>query len=196
MATDAALSALTEAFYADLHQIARHERFRAGAGATLRTTALIHEAWIKLQRTTHWDNQRQFLATAALAMRQVLANDAEARRAAKRNYGQQTRSLERGDELAMDDADFELLRVSAAVERLARFSSRLAQVVECRYFAGYSEAETALALDVTERTVRRDWVKARAWLFRELGDGQDLARQVPDDAEASGSGRSGCAPRR
>jgi len=175
MDADARLGALTEALYADLRQIARRERFRAGAGATLRTTALIHEAWIKLQRTAQWDCESQFLATAALAMRQVLANDAAARRAAKRNFGQRPLPLDPDADptldVAEDAADDELLRVNAAVERLARLSPRLAQVVECRYFAGYSEAETGLALGVTDRTVRRDWVKARAWLFRELGNG-------------------------
>ncbi len=173
MDSDTALNTLTEALYTDLRQIARRERFRAGAGATLRTTALIHEAWIKLQRSVHWESERQFLATAALAMRQVLANDAEARYSAKRNFGQRPRSLETRDEQAMAAADLELLQINAAVERLAHLSPRLAQVVECRYFAGYSEAETALALDVSERTVRRDWVKARAWLYQELNEGKN-----------------------
>lgn len=168
MTADPALNLLTEALYADLRRIASRERFRAGAGATLHTTALIHEAWLKLQRSGHWESQRHFLATAALAMRHVLANDAEARHAAKRNHGHRPQALESAEDVAADAADVELLQVNAAVERLARLSPRLAQLVECRYFAGYSDAETALVLDVNERTLRRDWVKARAWLYREL----------------------------
>lgn len=172
-----ALEALTQALYSDLRRIARRERFRVGAGATLCTTALIHEAWFKLQRSGHWENQRHFLATAALAMRQVLASDAETRHAAKRNHGEAPESLETEAAPAVDAIDLELLQVNASVERLALLSPRLAQVVECRYFAGYSEAETATALGVNERTVRRDWVKARAWLYRDMGGegGHDVA---------------------
>lgn len=169
MDATSALEALTQALYADLRNIARRERFRVGAGATLCTTALIHEAWFKLQRRGHWESQPHFLATAALAMRQVLVNDAETRHAAKRNHGEAPESLEAEIAPAADEVDLELLQVNAAVERLASLSPRLAKVVECRYFAGFSEAETAAALGVNERTVRRDWVKARAWLFRDLG---------------------------
>lgn len=161
--------ALVEILYADLRGIARRERFRVRAGATLCTTALVSEAWLKLQRSHGWTDRQHFLATAALAMRQVLVNDVLARRSAKRNHGQDPISLH--EDRASDDTDDEqILLVSDAVERLADLNPRLARVVECRFFAGFNETETADALGITDRTVRRDWLKARAWLYRELGD--------------------------
>ena len=168
-ADDPGLRALMELFHGDLRRIARRERFRLGAGATLCTTALISEAWLKLQRAPAWSNEQHFLATAALAMRQVLVSDAEMRRTAKRNNGQSPLSLDESIDAA-DAADEQILSVNEALERLAQLSPRLAHVVECRFFAGYSEAETAHALGITDRTVRRDWIKARAWLYRELGE--------------------------
>lgn len=161
------LHELMDLLYADLRKLARRERFRLGAGATFCTTALISEAWLKLQRSPGWSSQQHFLATAALAMRQVLVNDAEARFAEKRNGGQRPVPLDEAPE-APDEIDEQILQVNEALQRLASLSPRLAQVVECRYFAGYSDDETAVALGVTDRTVRRDWAKARAWLYREL----------------------------
>lgn len=166
---DPGLRALVELFYGDLRRIARRERFRVGAGATLCTTALISEAWLKLQRAPAWNDEQHFLATAALAMRQVLVADAEMRCTAKRNGGNSPLSLDEGMD-APDAADEQILSVNEALERLTHLSPRLAQVVECRFFAGYSETETARALGITDRTVRRDWIKARAWLYRELGE--------------------------
>lgn len=173
-ANEELLQTLVDVFYGDLRRIARRERFRVGAGATLCTTALISEAWLKLQRTATWENEQHFLATAALAMRQVLVGDAIARHTAKRNRGQAPLSLEEGLD-APDAADDQILQINDALEQLAQLSPRLAQVVECRFFAGYSELETARALGVTDRTVRRDWVKARAWLYRELGEAAPAA---------------------
>ena len=161
--------ALVAVLYADLRGIARRERFRARAGGTLCTTALVSEAWLKLQRSHGWEDKRHFLATAALAMRQVLVNDVLARRSAKRNYGADLLDLHE-DVDAGDAEDEQILLVNDAVKRLAVLSPRLARVVECRFFAGFSEEETAGVLGVTDRTVRRDWLKARAWLYRELGD--------------------------
>lgn len=170
------LAMLVDAFYADLRQIARRERFRVGAGATLCTTALISEAWLKLQRTQAWENESHFLATAALAMRHVLVDDASARSTAKRNHGQVALSIEADDLEAPDAADAQILEVDQALQRLTQLSPRLAQVVNCRFFAGYSEVETARAMGLTDRAVRREWVKARAWLYDELGEGRwDLA---------------------
>lgn len=168
---DPGLRALMELFYGDLRRIARRERFRVGAGATLCTTALVSEAWLRLQRAPAWQDQQHFLATAALAMRQVLVNDARARFSARRGDGESPLSLSDEGVDAPDAADEQIVQVNDALEKLAMLSPRLAQVVECRFFAGYSEIETAKALGLTDRTVRRDWVKARAWLFRELGEG-------------------------
>ena len=163
---------LVAALYSDLRRMARRERFRLGSGATLGTTALVSEAWLKLQRTATWESRQHFLATAAMAMRQVLVNDVIARRTAKRNSGEVPLSL--SDEIdGLDAEDTQIVDVSDAVERLAAYSPRLARIVECRFFAGYSDLETAEALGVTDRTVRRDWLKARAWLYRELGGSVD-----------------------
>ena len=160
---------LVDLLYADLRKLARRERFRLGAGATLCTTALVNEAWIKLQRMPGWHGRQHFLGTAALAMRHVLVNDVVARRAEKRAPADTLLPLE--DALHASDADDDqILLVNDAVEKLAGFSPRLAHVVECRYFAGYSDSETAQALGLTTRTVRRDWSKARAWLWSELGN--------------------------
>lgn len=164
-----AFDALVDLLYHELRSIARRERLRVRACATLCTTALVSEAWLRLQRSPAWRDRPHFLATAALAMRQVLVNDVHARRAGKRNHGEATLALDEALDVAEAD-DTRILQVNDAVQRLAELSPRLAQVVECRFFAGYDELATAEALGVTDRTVRRDWLKARAWLYRELGD--------------------------
>src|SRR5690606_3672882 len=146
---DPGLRALMELFYGDLRRIARRERFRVGAGATLCTTALVSEAWLKLQRAPDWQDQQHFLATAALAMRQVLVNDARARFSARRGEGESPVSLSDEGVDAPDAADEQIVLVNDALEKLALLSPRLAQVVECRFFAGYSETETAQALGLT-----------------------------------------------
>lgn len=173
------LQELIDVLYADLRGMARRERSRLRAGATFCTTALVNEAWLKLQRMPGWRGRQHFLGTAALAMRHVLINDVHARRAEKR--GEDAAVLPLDDALEVPDAaDEQLLHVHDAVEKLARLSPRLAQVVECRYFAGFSDAQTAEAMGVTARTVRRDWSKARAWLYSELRDGGD--ELIPDPA--------------
>ncbi|MEO8672770.1 MAG: ECF-type sigma factor [Tahibacter sp.] len=156
-------------FYDDLKRLARRERMRVGAGATLQTTALVNEAYLKLHRAQGWNTDVHFLRAAALAMRHALINHAMARLAGKRGDGVGTLPLSEALDVAVDD-DAVTLALDEALSRLAQSSLRLAKVVECRYFAGYDDAETALALGVSERTVRRDWTLARAWLHRELAE--------------------------
>lgn len=161
-------------FYADLKRLARRERSRVGAGGTLHTTALVHEAYLKLRGTRSWNDEAHFLRAAALAMRHALVNHAEARRAAKRGGGVAHLPLDAARDAALDPGaadDETLLALDEALKRLARQSARLARVVECRFFAGFDERETAQALGLSERTVRRDWTLARAWLYRELSGG-------------------------
>jgi RNA polymerase sigma factor (TIGR02999 family) len=153
--------------YSDLRRLARGERRRVRAGETLQTTALIHEAYLKLNRSTVFNDRSHFLRAAALAMRHLLINYARDRIAAKRGGTAVKVSLEFAEGVALP-SDETLLEVNEALERLSGVSPRLAQIVECRYFAGYDDEETAQALKVTDRTVRRDWIKARAWLRREL----------------------------
>jgi RNA polymerase sigma factor (TIGR02999 family) len=164
----AAAAQLAPLFYADLRRLARGVRRGQRREATLQTTALIHEAYLKLERTPVWQNRAHFLRAAALAMRQVLVDDARSRLSLRRGEGHTALPLEAADQLPAPAEDAELVALSEAMTRLMALNPRLAEVVECRYFAGYSEAETAEALGIHERTVRRDWVKARAWLYREL----------------------------
>jgi RNA polymerase sigma factor (TIGR02999 family) len=155
-------------FYQDIRRLARRERRRVSAGVTLQTTALVHEAYIKLHASPEFNNREHFLRAAALAMRHVLVTHARERLAAKRGGGEMPVPLEDAPEVPVDD-DAVLLEINEALERLAKINPRLAYVVECRFFAGFDDAETAIALGLTDRTVRRDWIKARAWLSRELG---------------------------
>lgn len=159
-------------FYAEVKKIARSERRRVRAGDTLQTTALINEAYLKLLRSPEFNDRAHFLRASALAMRHVLINHARDALADKRGGGAFVESLTDSHDIGVTD-DQGLIDVHEALQRLATFDDRLAQVVECRFFAGYSEEDTALALGITDRTVRRDWVKARAWLRRELaGEGE------------------------
>jgi RNA polymerase sigma factor (TIGR02999 family) len=165
-------------FYEEVRRAARRERRRVGAGETLQTTALIHEAYLKLHRSPAFHDEAHFLRAAALAMRHSLINYARDRIAAKRGSGATVVTIDEAGEIG-PAADQELLEVNEALGRLAQLSPRLAQVVECRFFAGYGDDETARALGLTDRTVRRDWIKARAWLRRELTDSKSLASLSP-----------------
>ena len=163
-------AALMPLMYQDLRRIARRERQRVRAGATLQTTALIHEAYLKLEHLASFNDDDHFLRACALAMRHILVNHARDRMASKRGGGAANISLDDAPEIS-GAPDEVILKINDALLGLAELSPRLAQVVECRFFAGYDDAETARALGLTDRTVRRDWVKARAWLRRELGAG-------------------------
>lgn len=154
--------------YDDVRRLARRERRRFGGVDTLQTTALVHEAYLKIARAPEFNDRAHFLRAAALAMRHVLVNHSRERLADKRGGGRAPQPLDEAAEPGID-VDQSLLDVHEALELLSRLDTRLADVVECRFFAGYTEADTALALGVTERTVRRDWVKARAWLRHQIG---------------------------
>jgi RNA polymerase sigma factor (TIGR02999 family) len=169
-ASDPATRLLVEEFYAELLRLARRERWRVGASETLRTTALVHEAYLKLFQGGRWRDRAHFLNTAAMAMRQALVQHARARFAAKRGGGVVPFPLEEADSVLAEPEE-RIVALDEALKRLAESNPRLARVVECRYFAGYTEAETATALDVTERTVQRDWAKAKALLYESLGAG-------------------------
>jgi RNA polymerase sigma factor (TIGR02999 family) len=165
---DPATRRLVEAFYAELHRLAHRERRRLSSSSTLTTTALVHEAYLKLFRGGQWSDRAHFLNTAAVAMRQALVSYARERLAEKRGSGAQHLSLADADG-ALGEPDEKLVLLDAALKRLEERNPRLAHVVECRYFAGYTEAETADALGVNERTVQRDWAKAKALLYEALG---------------------------
>jgi RNA polymerase sigma factor (TIGR02999 family) len=162
--------------YAHLRAVARAQLRRDGRGRdgahTLSTTALVHEAYFKLADAPRLDarDRAHFLAVAARAMRQVLVEYARRHRAAKRGGGAAALDLDAA-QVAVEERADALVALDEALSRLAALSERLARVVELRFFGGLSEEETAAALGVTDRTVRRDWVKARAWLHAELASG-------------------------
>ena len=158
---------LVQALYAELRDVASRDRWRLGNAQTLQTTALISETWLKLHKVQAWQDRSHFLRAAAIAMRQVLVDAARERYAAKRGGGLADLTLSIAARMPAG-SDEELRHVDEALRRVQDLEPRLAQVVECRFFAGYSEAETAEVLGIAERTVRRDWLKAKAWLFTEL----------------------------
>ncbi|HEX8848300.1 MAG TPA: ECF-type sigma factor, partial [Gemmatimonadaceae bacterium] len=140
---------------------------------TLQTTALVHEAWLRLdgQHDASWENRNQFFAVAAQMMRRVLVDHARGRAAAKRGGAPERVTLEaveavRDGDSALDLVD--LIALDDALRRLAALDPRKAQLVELRYFAGMSIPETADALGMSQATVGREWAVARMWLRREL----------------------------
>ncbi|MEM7584656.1 MAG: sigma-70 family RNA polymerase sigma factor [Acidobacteriota bacterium] len=160
--------------YEELRHLARRQVGRhrsAGATPTLDTTALVHEAYLKLaaSHNPRWNDRCHFLAVAATAMRQILVDYARRRNAQRRGSNVQQLTLE-SREIAIEEQADSLLAVEGALTRLEQLSPRLARVVECTFFGGMTQEETAVALNVTERTIRRDWTKARAWLHRELAE--------------------------
>lgn len=165
----AAAAELVPLFYADLKRLARRVRSGIRDADTLQTTALIHEAYLKLRLTSSWNDRPHFLRAAALAMRQVLVDDARSRLALCRGQGVRPLPLDAADGVAAEAPDERLMVIDEALSKLAVFSPRLAHIVECRYFAGYTEPETAEALGIAVSTVQRDWVKARSWLHMYLG---------------------------
>jgi RNA polymerase sigma factor (TIGR02999 family) len=158
------LDALNERLYPELIRLARAQLRRLRPGMTLDTTALVHEVYLKFQRDMEFLDRAHFLAASARAMRHILVNAARDRMAAKRGGGSVAVSLDPAAGLGDSPAALEVLQIGLALEGLAMIDARLCEVVECRFFAGMTEAETAEAMQVSERTVRRHWLRARAWL--------------------------------
>ena len=163
------LDQLMPVVYEHLRAIARRQLAVRPGGGTLSTTGLVHEAYIKLadQANAGWRDRAHFFAIASVAMRHVLVDRAKSRLAQKRG-GTRHRVTLNEDQIAVDDQPEALLELNDAVERLATVEPRLARVVECRFFGGLSEDETAETLGITTRTVQRDWAKARMLLRRAL----------------------------
>ncbi|HEV8498199.1 MAG TPA: ECF-type sigma factor [Gemmatimonadaceae bacterium] len=156
--------------YAELRRQARRVLRREGEGHTLQATALVHEAWLRLdgQHDARWESRTQFLAVAAQTMRRVLVDHARARRALKRGGGGTQVTLGEADHAAATTDDVDVLALDDALDRLATMDPRKARLVELRYFAGLSMPEAAAALGVSLATVGREWAVARMWLRREL----------------------------
>ena len=168
-----AMDELFHVVYPRLREIARARRRGWQGSHTMDTTALVHEAYLKIAASGsgQFQNRGHFFATTARAMRQVLINYAEKRSAQKRGGGAAEVTLNEGDAVT-DEAVEELISLNAALEQLAAMSTRQAQVVECLFFAGLTISDAAEALGVSPATVKRDWATARAWLYREMQDGE------------------------
>lgn len=166
-----ALDQLLPVVYEQLRVIAHRHLAASDRGGTLQTTGLVHEAYLKLvdQSRARWNDRAHFFAIASLAMRHVLVDRAKARVRQKRGGGGARVSLD-VEQIPADDQPEALLQLDEALSKLAEVEPRLARVVECRFFAGLSEEEIAEALDVTTRTVQRDWAKARVLLRRALAE--------------------------
>jgi len=165
-------SALADVFpliYEELRRLARQQLQREPDGHTLSPTALVHEAYMRLidYSRMEWTGRAHFLAVAATAMRRILVDHARGHRSAKR--GGMLRRVSIDDvELSTEERAELLIAIDDALGRLKEIDARQAQIVECRFFGGMTEEETAAALGIGLRTAKRDWAKAKSWLHKEI----------------------------
>jgi RNA polymerase sigma factor (TIGR02999 family) len=164
-----AASQLIPLVYEELHRLARHQMRHERSDHTLQATALVHEAYLRLvnQPERTWQNRAHFIGVAAQVMRRILVDYARARRTAKREGMLQRVPLEE-PLLFTEEQSEELVTLNEAIERLAQIDARQSRVVELRFFGGLTVDETAEALGMSAKTVKRDWSVARAWLHREV----------------------------
>jgi RNA polymerase sigma factor (TIGR02999 family) len=176
---DSVVDRLFSLVYDTLHDIAHYQRQAWHGDFTLNTTAIVHEAYLKLagDSAPDWESHSHFLSVASKAMRHILIDYARRRKAEKRGGEAVKMSIEDGAVTPADLVDLSeekaesLVQLDEALERLARIEPREAQVVECRFFGGLTIAETAKVLGVSPMTVKRDWAMAQAWLHREIREG-------------------------
>jgi len=165
----AALEQLVPVVYDELRRLAHRHLERESTGHTLTTTDLVHQAYLQLagQTRTQWQSKSHFMAVAAIAMRRILVDHARAHASAKRGGALRRVPIESVD-LPTDERAELLVALDEALERLAALDARQAHVIELRFFGGLTEEETAESLGVGLRTVKRDWAKARSWLYQAL----------------------------
>jgi RNA polymerase sigma factor (TIGR02999 family) len=163
------VDALFPLVYDELSRIAHRQLGRFRPGETLNTSALVHDAYLRLVDQTHagWADRAHFFATAARAMRFIVVDYARQRSAEKRGGGASLLRLDEVDVPIQEQAGL-LVGLDETLTRLATVDARMAKIVELRFFGGLTEVETAEVLGVTDRTVRREWLKAKAWLHCEL----------------------------
>jgi RNA polymerase sigma factor (TIGR02999 family) len=164
-----AADALFTALYSELHRLAQRQLARRGGEVTLGATTLLHEAYLDMSRreSAAFPDRGRFMGYAAKVMRGLIIDYARSRRAAKRGGGFVIDSLDADDAVAADAE--ELTQISAALDKLAAVDPTLAEVVDLKFFCGFSFAEIAALRNVTERTIQRRWEKARIYLHRTLG---------------------------
>jgi RNA polymerase sigma factor (TIGR02999 family) len=161
--------------YDELHRIAQRHLLSERADHTLSATDLVHEAYRRLagQQDAGFNDRSHFFGVASRVCRRILVDHARKRLAQKRGGAQARVTLDAGL-IAIESQSDEILALNEALERLTELNDRLVRIVECRYFTGLSEEQTAEVLGISVRTVRRDWVKARGWLYSQLyGQGPD-----------------------
>jgi len=163
-------AALLNLVYDELHRQAHRYLQRERIGHTLQTTALVHEAYLKLskQKSFPWQNRSQFYGVAATLMRRILVDYARSKHRLRRGGPQHDLRLDTAFSLAVSDNQFDLIELDEVLETLAKKDPELARIVELRFFAGLDVTETAEVMDVSESTVKRGWSTAKAWLHREL----------------------------
>jgi RNA polymerase sigma factor (TIGR02999 family) len=162
--------ALLNLVYDELRRQAHRYLQKERNGHTLQTTALVHEAYLKLikQENVEWESRSHFFAIAATLMRRILIDYAKARHRIQRGGTSENSPLEEALTVSISDTNFDLLELDQALNRLAAKEMHLAKVVELRFFSGLDVVETAKVLGISESTVKRDWAMAKAWLHREL----------------------------
>jgi RNA polymerase sigma factor (TIGR02999 family) len=158
--------------YEELRRVAHRQLGRERPDHTLGTTALVHEAYLKLvdQTRAQWADRSQFFAISSRAMRRILVDHARQHLAGKRGGRRERVNLDE-ETLSLDERADLLVAVDEALDRLRSVDERASRVVDCRFFGGYTEEETAAALGITDRTVRRDWTRAKEWLYQALREG-------------------------
>jgi RNA polymerase sigma factor (TIGR02999 family) len=170
-----ALDKLLPLVYNELRRLAHSFLSRERPDHTLQTTALVHEAYLKLidQRSVNWQNRAQFFAISAQAMRRILLDNARRHIAAKRGSGGQKISLDEVATLSTDAANESLLALDEALQKLATIDAEQGKIVELRYFGGLTIEETAEVLKTSPSTIQREWTIARAWLYRAIAGTSD-----------------------
>jgi RNA polymerase sigma factor (TIGR02999 family) len=164
-----AVESIFPVVYDELRRLAHRHLSREPDGRTLGTTELVHEAYLRLidQTRVQWTGRAHFMAIAATAMRRILVDRARSRRSLKRGGDRKPVTLDDIEVITDERADL-LVALDEALDRLRDLDARQARVVECRFFGGMTEEETAEVLGVGLRTAKRDWAKAKSWLYREL----------------------------